>query len=60
MSLHAGRSIKLHSQTPVWWDKLEQKLIQADMFTEKEEETSPVLKRRNKQPKKKKGFVKNW
>ena len=63
MSLHAARSIKLHAQSPAWWDNLEQKLVQADLFSQPEKkqdnENQSTTRQRTRQ-RKRGGFVNNW
>ena len=61
MSLHAARSIKLHAQSPAWWNKLEQKLIQADMFAQQEDKPEAKTdQKKSTRQRKRGGFVKNW
>jgi len=61
MSLHAARSIKLHAQSPAWWQNLEQKLIQADMFSQTDEKTeAKENQKQNSRKRKRGGFVNNW
>ena len=60
-SLHASRSIKLHVWSDAKWCALENKLKQADLFSESEKEVAEQPKSsKPKQQKRRGGFVNNW
>lgn len=61
MAMHAARAIKLHVKHPGWWDDLEQKLKQSDLFStpENTEKTEKKTKEAPRTSFKRKSFVNN-
>lgn len=60
MALHAARAIKLHVKPPAWWDDLEQKLKQSDLFSQQAETEPAQPQEKNSTSMPHKPFAKNY
>lgn len=60
MALHAARAVKLHIRPPAWWDDLEQKMKQSDLFGNQEAEAPAQPQQNQSAPMPRKNFAKNY